>query len=67
MTVREDELFEEVNQWMAEAIRWKKLALHALHDLQLMGIPIERMVGVGMNAEVLAEVEKYERGMGSFS
>lgn len=44
---------------------WKRLALHALHDLQVLGVPIEQIVG--MDDEVLDEVERYGREQTSYS
>lgn len=43
---------------------WRLLALHALHDLRLLGIPIESIVGV--DDEVLAEVDRYDREITTF-
>lgn len=44
---------------------WKKLALHALSDLQLLGVPIEKMIDV--DDEVLREVEAYQRNDTAYS
>ena len=44
---------------------WKALALHALSDLAYLGVPIEKMLGV--DDEVLAEVEREQRNDTSYS
>jgi hypothetical protein len=44
---------------------WKRLALHALHDLRLLGVPIESIVGV--NETVLSQVDCYDQEMTTFS
>ena len=44
---------------------WKRLALHALYDLWVIGVPIEEMLGV--DDDVLAEVERYSRESTSYT
>lgn len=44
---------------------WKRLALHALHDLRAVGIPIEKISGV--TPEVIAAVDDYDREMSSYA
>lgn len=44
---------------------WRHLALHALHDLRLLGVPIESIAGV--DEAVLAEVDRYDREMESYT
>lgn len=49
----------------AERDRWRQLALHALHDLRLTGVPIDKIIG--MTPDVLTEVDRYDREMEAFS
>ena len=54
-----------VYQLRQQMVRWKALALLALHDLRVMGVPIEKVEGV--TPEVVAEVDRYSREMETFS
>lgn len=47
------------------AQRWKKLAIHALHDLSLLGVDIKLIDGV--TDQTIREVEEYSREQTSYS
>lgn len=44
---------------------WKRLALHALSDLDYLGVPIGDITGV--DDEVLRAVEEYQRGQTAYT
>lgn len=44
---------------------WKRLALHALEDLRVLGVPIEKIHGV--DDDVLAQVDHYSRESTSYT
>jgi len=56
---------EELSFSFEEATKWRQLALHALSDLDVLGVPIDKIIGV--NEEVLEEVQKYQRDQTSYS
>lgn len=59
------ELQAEVNKLVDDAMQWRQLALHALHDLRMLGVPIEQIIL--MTPEVLAAVDEYDREQTSYT
>ena len=44
---------------------WKHMAVHTLHDLRMLGVPIEKILG--MTPDVLNEVDTYSRNSTSYT
>jgi len=63
--ITSSEDIEELSFSFEEATKWRKLALHALSDLDVLGVPIDKIIGV--DEEVLKEVGDYQRDQTSFS
>jgi hypothetical protein len=44
---------------------WRRIALHALSDLRMLGVPIDRIISV--DDDVVRQVDEYDRDQAAFS